>query len=79
MWQKLGQILSAPWFFRRVAMLWACYECHIIIRLTFTNLPIIDGVKGALIGGLFGVLAAVIGFYHKDRQADIDTVVKKYS
>jgi hypothetical protein len=68
--KRLSQIIAAPWFFRRLAMIWACYECHIIIRLTFDHLSIIDGAKGTLIGVLFGVLAAVIGFYHRDRAAD---------
>ena len=68
--RKLGKILMTPWFFRRLALVWACGLCTVIVLKTFGALPLIDGPRATLLGTFFGVLVTIVGFYHKDRSSD---------
>lgn len=68
--KRLAEILMTPWFFRRLALIWAMCLATGIVLLTFKQLGLVDTARATLIGTFFGVLTLMIGFYHKDRLAD---------
>jgi hypothetical protein len=56
-----------PRFFRRLALVWACWLCTVIVFKTFGNLELIDGPRATLLTAFFGVLTTIVAFYHKHR------------
>jgi hypothetical protein len=68
--KRIHALMGAPRFWRRVALVWAIWLATVIVFKTFDQLVIIDGAKGALIATFFGVLATIVEFYRRDREAD---------
>ena len=56
--------------FRRLSLVWAMLLITGIVLLTWLATPNIPAGTATALTTVVGVLATVVGFYHKNRQAD---------
>lgn len=72
MFQFLNNLFEKHKFVRRATLAWACWLITVVV-LRVTEPEVLKDVNGSvatIVGSVIGILATVIGFYHKTRKQE---------
>lgn len=69
-----NKLFNEQKFFRRMVLLWSLVMLTMwcVFLMDITLLTTIGAAGATVVGTIFGILATVVGFYMKHRQADDD-------